>query len=241
MRQILFSLMLLSVVLSGCFLMAEEEVNVTENETPPPPPPTPVPSFTITSPSNGEVVIVQDETGDATLVMSTQNLLLRAPGGAKKVGEGHFKFTVDGTSAGTGNSKIHVLSGLSLGSHTVEVELVHNDGTSYVPRIMRTLSFTVEQAVPEVYEPENYEVSIRDFEYNPASITVKQTDTITWTNDGAFPRSATCFIDGKQIFDTGVLGPGQSKTITMDSLGTCEYYATTHRAMTGTVTVESNE
>jgi plastocyanin len=93
---------------------------------------------------------------------------------------------------------------------------------------------------PDEYVPVNYKVTINDFEYNPSSLTVKSSDTITFTNEGAFPRSATSFFDGKEVFDTDVLGPGKSATITVYQLGTFEFYSTTHRAMTGTVTVESN-
>jgi plastocyanin len=233
--------MALSILLSGCFFLAQEE-NVTQNVTPPPPPPPPpASSFTITSPTNGEVVMAQEETGDVTVIMSTNNLMLRPEGGAKKAGEGHFEFTLDGEDAGTAASKIYTLSALELGSHSLEVELVHNDGTSYVPRIFRSVSFTLEQEEPEVYVPQEHTVTIKDFDYEPQDLTVKQTDSVTWVNEGNFPRTATCFLDGQEMFSTGVLANGESATITFDDIMECEYYSTTHPIMKGNLEVISNE
>jgi plastocyanin len=233
--------MALSILLSGCFLLAEEQ-NVTQNVTPPPPPPPPppAPSFTITSPTNGEIVMAQEETGDVTVIMSTTNLLLRPEGGAMRVGEGHFKFTLDGQEMGTAASKIYTLSDVELGSHSLDVELVHNDGTSYVPRIYRGVSFTLEQEEPEVYVPQEHAVTVKDFEYEPQDLTIKQTDSVTWTNEGNFPRSATCFIEGQEVFSTGVLANGDSATVTFDDIMECEYYSTTHPIMKGKIKVESN-
>lgn len=241
MRLLLLALMVLGVVLSGCMFLGEEEQNVTPNVTPPPPPPPPTPSFMITSPGSGEVLIVPEETADVTLVISTQNLLLKPPGGTEKVGEGHFSLMINGVSGGTFSSKIKVLGGLELGTHTVEVELLNNEGTSYYPRIAQEVTFTLEQEEPEVYVPKEHTVKILDFEYQPSSITVKQTDSVTWVNEGSFPRSATCFADGTEVFDTGVFGPGESAAVTFNDVMECEYYSLTHMVMKGTITVESNE
>ncbi|MBD3210913.1 hypothetical protein GF318_06045 [Candidatus Micrarchaeota archaeon] len=242
MDRLLIALVALSLVFSGCFLLEEEEEeNVTENVTPPPPPPPPNPGIAITSPTEGETILMEGETSDVTLVLSSQNLVLMPPGGTKQTGEGHFRLTLDGTVMGTFASKIHVIEGLGPGSHTLEVELLHNDGTSYMPRIAKQVTFTLEQQEPEEYEPQEYNVIMKDFEYEPASLTVKQTDSVTWVNEGNFPRSATCFKDGAEVFNTGVLGPGQSRTLAFNDVLECEYYSTTHPPMKGTLTVESNE
>lgn len=241
MKSLVLVLLLASITLTGCVIF-EEEVNVTENVTPPPPPPPPpTPSFTITSPLSGELVMVQTAPGDVNLVMSTSNLILRPKGGSKKIGEGHFRITLDNGASDTSNSKIYVISGVEEGSHTVEVELLHNDGTSYSPRISKTVTFSVEEEEPEVYVPQEYTVKIKDFAYEPAELTVTVSDKVTFVNEGAFPRSATCFINGKEIFDTDILATGKSATLTMDQAIECEYYATTHRAMTGKITVKAIE
>lgn len=241
MRHLLLGLILVTLMIAGC-LGPEQPQNVTNetNVTPPPPPPVKMPSFTITSPGAGEAVPVQGDVGDVSLTMSTQNLVLKQPGGAAKTGEGHFKVTVDGGTPLTVTTKTYVLSGLATGEHTVKVELYNNDKTPYSPKISKEVTFTVEKEKPAEYVPQEYTISIKDFAYDPADITVKVKDRVTWENDGAYPRSATCFINGKQAFDTTVLGPGKSATITMNKTLECEYYSVTHMAMKGHITVESN-
>ena len=233
-------LVLVSVILSGCMFFGQAEENITENVTPPPPPPVVKPSFTITSPLSGELLMVPADSPDATITMSTDNLILKSPGGAAKNGEGHFRITVDGGESATSASKIYVASGLSFGTHTVEVELLNNDGTPYSPRIAKQVTFTLEEEKPPEYIPQEYTVSMKNFEYDPAEITVKVGDSITFVNEGSFPRSATCFLNGVEMFDTKVLASGKNATITFTKVMECEYYSTTHMAMKGKVVVESN-
>ena len=80
-------------------------------------------------------------------------------------------------------------------------------------------------------------VSIGDNFYSPASISIDAGDTVTWTNDGAAQHSATAS-DGS--FDTGIFGPGGSRSVTFDNSGTFNYFCTVHgTAQSGTVTVAS--
>ena len=79
-------------------------------------------------------------------------------------------------------------------------------------------------------------VTIKDFEFTPAKITVNVGDTVTWKNDGPTAHSATAD-DGS--FDTGIYGKGQSRSHTFDAAGTFAYICTPHPFMKGTVTVEA--
>jgi plastocyanin len=79
-------------------------------------------------------------------------------------------------------------------------------------------------------------VTIRDFEFAPASVTVDVGDTVTWTNDGPTPHSATAD-DGS--FDTGIFGAGQSRSHTFEQAGTFQYFCTPHPNMRGTITVRA--
>jgi len=107
-----------------------EEQNVTENVTPPPPPkPVVKPTFSISSPLEGEMMTLAGDSYSVTLTFSTMNLLLKPPGGTAKNGEGHFSISVDNGAAVTSSSKVYTIDSLSAGTHTVEVELLNNDGT----------------------------------------------------------------------------------------------------------------
>lgn len=77
-------------------------------------------------------------------------------------------------------------------------------------------------------------VTIVDFQFNPGTITVHAGDTITWTNTGAQPHTATA---NDHSFDTGVLKKGQSASHTFSTPGTFSYICTIHPFMKGTVTV----
>jgi plastocyanin len=78
-------------------------------------------------------------------------------------------------------------------------------------------------------------VSIGDNFYSPASVSVAVGDTVTWANNGQAQHSATAD-DGS--FDTGVFGPGGSRSHTFNQAGTFSYFCTVHgQAQSGTVRV----
>lgn len=241
MRTVILGLLLASMLFSGCVIFGEQ--NVTNNTTAPPPPPPPpkLPAFTIASPGSGEVMVVPGDTADVSLVLTTQNLILKPAGGAKKAGEGHFSVTVDANPPETVSTKNYLISGLGAGEHTIKVELMNNDRTPYSGVQPKEVTFTIEKEKPKEYVPQTHTVVINDFSYSPPSITIKRTDSITFENKGAFPRDATCFVANVQKFDTKVLQPGASATIKFEETFECEFYSSLHRAMTGTLKIEPND
>src|SRR5262249_7564016 len=160
---------------------------------PPPPPPKP-PIFSITSPTDGQVFTVSGDTSDVTITLTTQNLILKQPSGAAKKGEGNFQITVDSGTPVTVASKSYTITPLPVGSHKVKVELMNNDKTSYIGVSPKTVTFTIEKEKPKEYVPKTYTVKLKDFSYDPATLTAKVGDSIVFENDGSFPRDATCFV-----------------------------------------------
>lgn len=79
-------------------------------------------------------------------------------------------------------------------------------------------------------------VTISDFQFAPASVTIDAGDTVTWTNDGPTPHSATAD-DGS--FDTGIFDAGQSRSETFEQAGSFAYFCTPHPNMRGTITVRA--
>lgn len=193
----------------------------------------PTPSFIIVSPDEGEVFTTGTGYGSVEVMLSTSNLIIKPPGSAPNtVGDGHFTMSVDGGEAVHVASKTYTLEGIEPGSHTLRVELVHNDHSSYSPAIVKTVNFYVEKVSTE-YVPKDYTVKIYDFSYDPETITVNIGDRVTWVNEGSYPRSATY----TGAFDSEVIAPGESATVTMEVAGTFEYFSLTHMAMTGTIVV----
>ena len=79
-------------------------------------------------------------------------------------------------------------------------------------------------------------VTIRDFEFAPATVTVNEGDTVTWTNEGPTVHTATAE-DGS--FDTGSLRKGESGSATFTSAGSISYICTPHPNMRGTIVVQA--
>jgi plastocyanin len=76
-------------------------------------------------------------------------------------------------------------------------------------------------------------VTMADFSFSPATLTINESDTVTWTNSGPDePHTATG--DG---FDTGEVAVGSSASATFSEAGTFPYVCTLHPGMNGTVRV----
>jgi hypothetical protein len=72
-----------------------------------------------------------------------------------------------------------------------------------------------------------------DFSFSPATVTVDQGDTVTWTNAGpAEPHTAT-----GAGFDTGEVAVGSSGSATFAEAGSFAYVCSLHPEMTGKVEV----
>jgi plastocyanin len=77
-------------------------------------------------------------------------------------------------------------------------------------------------------------VAIRDFEFVPPRVTVAKGTTVTWTNRGNAPHTATA-VD--RSFDSGMLQAGGRFSRRFDTLGTFQYLCLVHPSMRGTVVV----
>lgn len=78
-------------------------------------------------------------------------------------------------------------------------------------------------------------VTIEDFAYAPAGLTVSEGSTISFTNRDSTEHTATASGSG---FDTGTIEKGQTKSVTLERAGTFDYVCTFHPFMHGTVTVK---
>jgi plastocyanin len=78
------------------------------------------------------------------------------------------------------------------------------------------------------------QVSIQDFFFSPANVSVPAGTTVTWVNEGNVPHTVTSD-DGQ--FDSGLLMPGDSYTVMFKGQGTITYHCAIHPSMTGSVSV----
>lgn len=80
-------------------------------------------------------------------------------------------------------------------------------------------------------------VTMGDYFFSAAAVTVSVGDTVTWHNSGQAPHNAT---GNNGTFSTGTIDPGSSASHTFNSAGTFSYICTIHPNMTGTVRVLSS-
>ncbi|MFL5761257.1 MAG: PQQ-dependent dehydrogenase, methanol/ethanol family [Thermomicrobiales bacterium] len=85
-------------------------------------------------------------------------------------------------------------------------------------------------------------VDIIDFGFSPGVIVVPPGTTVTWTNTGKQPHSATSTVSETNAvqFDSGILQPGESYSFTFDKAGTYDYFCVPHPFMRGKVIVDPN-
>lgn len=81
------------------------------------------------------------------------------------------------------------------------------------------------------------DVSIVDFAFSPAVITVTAGTVVTWTNLGAFAHTTTSDIGSSDPWDSGSLAPNGTFTRTFNIPGTYGYHCAIHLSMKGTVVV----
>jgi plastocyanin len=78
-------------------------------------------------------------------------------------------------------------------------------------------------------------VTIDNFAFSPATITVKPGTRVTVANHDSTAHTATS--DDGSSFDTGDIDPGSSKTITLSKAGTFAYHCNIHPFMHGRIVV----
>jgi plastocyanin len=79
-------------------------------------------------------------------------------------------------------------------------------------------------------------IEIKDFAFNPQTITVKSGAKITWINRDEEPHTVVSV--EKEFKKSSALDTDQEFTITAGAPGTYTYYCSVHPKMTGTIVVQ---
>ena len=79
-------------------------------------------------------------------------------------------------------------------------------------------------------------IEIKDFAFNPQTITVKSGEKITWVNKDEEPHTVVSV--EKQFKKSPALDTDDKYTVTMGAPGTYTYFCSVHPKMTGTIVVE---
>jgi plastocyanin len=78
-------------------------------------------------------------------------------------------------------------------------------------------------------------IEIKDFAFNPQTLTVKSGEKITWINRDEEPHTVVSV--GKKFKKSTALDTDETFTITAGTPGTYTYFCSVHPKMTGTIVV----
>jgi plastocyanin len=90
-------------------------------------------------------------------------------------------------------------------------------------------------------DAESVTIDIANFAFAPAELRIAAGTEVTFTNSDAAPHTATAGTDDAptpEVFDTGLLQPGETVTVRFDEPGTYPYFCERHPPMTGVIVVE---
>jgi plastocyanin len=85
--------------------------------------------------------------------------------------------------------------------------------------------------------PPRAEVTIDNFAFAPATLTVARGTTVKWTNKDDEPHTVVSDRDPK-LFKSPALDTDESFSFTFNDPGTYKYYCTIHPHMQGTIVVQ---
>jgi plastocyanin len=82
-------------------------------------------------------------------------------------------------------------------------------------------------------------VTIKNYAFDPATVTVHAGDTVEWKNDDSMDHTATDEVDPqKRAFDSGNIQQGKTWTYVAEKKGTYNYFCSIHPFMKGKLIVE---
>lgn len=82
--------------------------------------------------------------------------------------------------------------------------------------------------------PATVSIEMRNYAFNPASISIRKGTTVTWKNYDQVSHTVTGYNGGP---DSSYLAPGETYSYTFNSVGTFAYHCIPHAGMQGTVQV----
>jgi plastocyanin len=85
----------------------------------------------------------------------------------------------------------------------------------------------------------NPTVTVSNFIFTPASLTIDAGQTVTWNNTAEFTSHTATSDSGAPAAFDGLIGPGASFTFTFTQPGTYHYHCSIHPFMQGTIVVNA--
>ena len=113
---------------------------------------------------------------------------------------------------------------------------INKDNKTAAPAMDMSHNTSTAQSEQKQQPVATTKISIQNYAFTPASITVKKGASVTWTNDDTVTHTAA-ENDGKDGPSSPELAPGKTYSFTFNKVGTFNYHCSLHAYMTGVVTV----
>ena len=97
------------------------------------------------------------------------------------------------------------------------------------------LSFMAACGPTTAAPPEPTQIAVKDFMFQPASLTIKVGATVTWTNKDDEPHTVK---SDTGLFRSGAMDTNESFSFKFDKPGTYHFTCSIHPRMTGTIIVQ---
>lgn len=97
---------------------------------------------------------------------------------------------------------------------------------------MASAGATDAQTMPGVSMTDDQDIGA--LRYDPVSVEVNAGDAVTWTNTGSLPHSVSA---DDASFDSGLISPGDTFSVTFSSPGTFGYHCVAHPWIKGSIVV----
>ncbi len=89
--------------------------------------------------------------------------------------------------------------------------------------------------VPKATAVPGVTVDIKNFSFNPPTLTIKTGTKVTWVNNDSTSHTVTS--DSGNLLNSSAISPGQSFSFTFTDPGTISYHCSIHTIMKGSIVV----
>jgi len=90
---------------------------------------------------------------------------------------------------------------------------------------------------PSTLAPESISVNIRNFSFNPSTLTIKTGAKVTWVNNDAVSHTVTS--DDGNLLNSRNLSAGQSFSFVFTNTGSVNYHCNIHPTMKAAIIIEN--
>ncbi|MCL5070163.1 MAG: cupredoxin family copper-binding protein [Actinobacteria bacterium] len=133
------------------------------------------------------------------------------------------------------NLLMHILLVVALLITALSLAGCSGSGSTAGTSAVTTTATSTETTTASTANAGSQAVSIKSNAFDPASLTIKVGDTITWANNDSYAHTVT---SDNGAFDSGSMAGGATFSFTFKTAGTFSYHCGIHTFMTAKIIVQ---